>query len=97
MKKFLHHIFLSLVNVRSTLKATKKHDFKNFDNKKSILIFTMSEWQSKFEVNRILDEAEKLGVSAKRVLYKDLTFADEKVYVGGEEVNETNTIGAHLS
>jgi len=61
---------------------------------KKILIFTMSEWQSKFEINRLLDEAQKLGVNAKRVLYKDLTFADEKVFVNGEEINETNTIGA---
>lgn len=60
---------------------------------KSILIFTMSEWQSKFEINRILDEAKMLGVEAKRVLYKDLVFADDKVFVGGEEINEKNTIG----
>jgi RimK family alpha-L-glutamate ligase len=62
--------------------------------KKTILIFTMSEWQSKFEINRILDEAEKLGVNARRVLYKDLTFVDDKVFIKGEEINETNTSGA---
>lgn len=89
-----HYIFSSLVNLQSRFKARKNTISKNRNFHKSILIFTMSEWQSKFEINRILDEAKKLGVNAERVLYKDLTFADDKVFVGGEEVNETNTMGA---
>lgn len=92
MIKFFHHIFLSLVNLRYRFKAIKKYDFKNFDQNKSILILTMSERQSKYEVGRIVKEAEKMGVKINHKLYKDLIFRDKKVFVGGEEINEKNTM-----
>ncbi len=93
MIKFSHHIFLSLMNLRCRFKVTKKHDFKNFDQNKSILIFTMSESQSWYEVKRVIKEAEKMGFEARRVLYKDLIFRENKVFVGSREINETNTAG----
>jgi RimK family alpha-L-glutamate ligase len=92
INKFSHYIFLSLMNLRRRFKATKKHNFENFKYK-SILIFTMSESQSWYEVKRIVKEAENVGIEAKRVLYKDLIFRNDKVFVGDQEVNKDNSMG----
>jgi len=57
----------------------------------------MSLRQSQFEVDRLENEAKKLGVEVNRVLYKDLVFNVEdnkaKVFVKGEEINGENTLG----
>ena len=64
---------------------------------KKIVTFTMSLRQSQFEVDRLENEAKKLGVEVNRVLYKDLVFNVEdnkaKVFVKGEEINGENTLG----
>jgi RimK family alpha-L-glutamate ligase len=81
-----------LVKLKSRLKVQKKTILKNLE-KKQILILTMSERQSWYEVGRMLKEAEKMGVKAKRVLYKDLIFENNKVFINSEEINEKNTKG----
>lgn len=64
---------------------------------KKIITFTMSLRQSQFEVNRLEEEANKLGVEINRALYRDLRFdlKNEKprVLVKGEEVTSDNTLG----
>ncbi len=64
---------------------------------KQIITFTMSPRQSQFEVDRLEEEAIKLGVKVKKALYRELTFdlnnRASGVYVGGEEVNRNNTMG----
>jgi len=65
--------------------------------KAKIITFTMSLKQSQFEVNRLEEEAKKLGVEVNRALYRDLRFdlKNEKprVLVNGEEVSTENTLG----
>lgn len=62
---------------------------------KKILVLTMSQQQSNFEVTRLVEEATKLGIGVNRALYKDLEFKLEngktKVLVKGEEINKDNT------
>lgn len=57
----------------------------------------MSLKQSQFEVNRLEEEAKKLGVEVNRALYRDLRFdlknAKPRVLVKGEEVTVENTLG----
>lgn len=57
----------------------------------------MSLKQSQFEVNRLEEEAKKLGVEVNRALYRDLRFdlnnKIPRVLVKGEEVTEENTMG----
>jgi len=64
---------------------------------KKIVTFTMSLKQSQFEVNRLEEEANKLGVEVNRALYRDLRFdlKNEKprVLVKSEEVTSDNTLG----
>jgi ribosomal protein S6--L-glutamate ligase len=64
---------------------------------KKIITFTMSLKQSQFEVNRLEEEAKKLGVEVNRALYRDLRFdlknAKPRVLVKGEEVTVENTLG----
>ncbi|RLC35725.1 hypothetical protein DRH14_00055 [Candidatus Shapirobacteria bacterium] len=65
--------------------------------KKRIVIFTLSQSQSSYEVGRVVEEAKKMGIEAKRALYKDLSF----VFSGGrvvvkledKELNQENTFG----
>ncbi|MDP4009899.1 MAG: ATP-grasp domain-containing protein [Candidatus Shapirobacteria bacterium] len=63
---------------------------------KKILVLTMSAQQSSYEVNRLVEEAGKLGVEVSRVLYKELSFEVEngktKVLACGKEINEENTL-----
>jgi len=65
---------------------------------KQLLVFTMSPRQSKYEAGRVEEEAIKKGIPIKRVLYKDLSFemgeGKTKVFLGAEEINENNTMGA---
>lgn len=61
---------------------------------KKILVLTMSQSQSKYEVNRLKEEAEKLGVKVQKALYREVTFdlsGKGKVFVHGEEVTSENT------
>jgi RimK family alpha-L-glutamate ligase len=64
---------------------------------KKIITFTMSLKQSQFEVNRLEEEATKLGVEVNRALYRDLTFdlnnGEPGVFVKGEKVTKDNTMG----
>ncbi len=63
---------------------------------KKILVLTMSQQQSNFEVTRLVEEAKKIGVEVNRCLYKEITFKMEngntKVYAKGEEVTPENTM-----
>lgn len=64
--------------------------------KRKILTFTMSLRQSQFEVDRLEQEAKKLGVEVNRALYRELSFglaSKGRVFVRGEEVTEENTLG----
>lgn len=65
-------------------------------NKKSILVLTMSQQQSNFEVTRLVEEAQKMGVSVNRALYRELSFelkdGEYKVFVRGEEITPENTM-----
>lgn len=64
---------------------------------KQIITFTMSLKQSQFEVDRLEEEAKKMGVEVNRALYRDLTFdlnnENPKVFVKGVEVTEENCLG----
>jgi RimK family alpha-L-glutamate ligase len=64
---------------------------------KKIITFTMSLKQSQFEVDRLSEEAKKLGVEVNRSLYRELEFKLEdgqpKAYVRGEEITPENTLG----
>lgn len=54
----------------------------------------MSQSQSKYEVGRLCEEAEKMGIKVKKALYREITFDLEepgRVYVQGEEVTPENT------
>ena len=66
----------------------------NIMNNKNILVLTMSQSQSKYEVTRLKEEAEKMGVRVKKALYREVTFdlnGKGKVFVQGEEINASNT------
>lgn len=62
-----------------------------------IVTFTMSLRQSQFEVDRLVTEANKLGVEVNRALYRDLSFdlnnENPRVFVKGEELTAENTLG----
>lgn len=45
------------------------------ESKKSILVLTMSQQQSNYEVTRLVEEAEKMGIGVNRVLYRELEFS----------------------
>lgn len=64
---------------------------------KKIVTFTMSLKQSQFEVNRLAEEAEKLGVEVNRALYRDMEFRlknnQPEVWVKGEKMTPENTMG----
>jgi RimK family alpha-L-glutamate ligase len=65
--------------------------------KNRIITFTMSLKQSQFEVDRVAEEAVKLGVEVTRALYRELSFkinnGKTEVMVKGEKVDEENTKG----
>jgi len=63
---------------------------------KKIITFTMSLRQSQFEVDRLEEEAKKLGVEVNRALYRELSFdlkEGPRVFIRGEEITEDNTLG----
>lgn len=64
---------------------------------RKIVTFTMSLKQSQFEVNRLEEEANKLGVEVNRALYRELGFDLENgrstVSIKGEEMTPENTLG----
>lgn len=64
---------------------------------RKIVTFTMSLKQSQFEVDRLVTEANKLGVEVNRALYRDLSFdlnnENPRVFVKGEELTVENTLG----
>jgi len=63
---------------------------------RKIVTFTMSLRQSQFEVDRLEQEAKKLGVEVNRALYRELSFdlaSKGRVFVKGEEVTEENALG----
>jgi len=63
---------------------------------KKIVTFTMSLRQSQFEVDRLEEEARKMGVGVNRALYRELSFdlgERGKVFVRGEELTAENTLG----
>ncbi len=64
--------------------------------KRKILVLTMSQSQSNFEVTRLVEEAAKHGIEVERALYRDLTFDltsdKEKVFVKGKEITPENTM-----
>jgi RimK family alpha-L-glutamate ligase len=63
---------------------------------KKILVLTMSQQQSNFEVTRLVEEAQKLGIEVNRALYRDLSFkldnGETKVLIKDEEVTPENTL-----
>lgn len=65
--------------------------------KRKIVTFTMSLRQSQFEVDRLEEEARKLGVGVNRALYRELSFELENeksvVTIRGEKVTSENTLG----
>lgn len=75
---------------------------------RKIVTFTMSLKQSQFEVDRLVTEANRLGVEVNRALYRDLSFDlrnpskspfnkgdwdGARVFVKGEELTVENTLG----
>lgn len=64
---------------------------------KKILLFTMNNKRRGYEVARVLEEAEKMGIEAKHVAYRgmqlELNSKQPKIIVEGEEVNKENTYG----
>ena len=64
---------------------------------KKILIFTMSEAQSKYETERVMEEAKKMGIEAKRALYRELSFdlvdKKPKVFWKGQRLERKNLWG----
>ncbi|MEK7527975.1 MAG: RimK family alpha-L-glutamate ligase [Patescibacteria group bacterium] len=64
---------------------------------KKIIAFTMSPIQSQFEVDRLEEEAGKLGIKVKRAMYREIQFqiSNDKcqILVQGEEVTAENTMG----
>lgn len=62
---------------------------------KQILVLTMSQSQSKYEVGRLCEEAEKIGVVVNKALYREVIFDlsnGGKVLVKGKEINAENTV-----
>jgi len=61
---------------------------------RKILVLTMSQQQSNYEVSRLEVEAGKRGVEINRALYKDLEFKLENgltgAYIKGEKIDEEN-------
>lgn len=66
-------------------------------NKKSILVLTMSQQQSNYEVTRLVEEAKKMGVEVNRTLYRELEFKMENgqamALAKGKEITSENTLG----
>ena len=64
---------------------------------KKIVTFTMSLKQSQFEVERLVTEANKLGVEVNKALYREMTFdlnnGKPRMFIRGEEINGGNTLG----
>jgi ribosomal protein S6--L-glutamate ligase len=64
---------------------------------KKILIMTMSENQSRYETERVIEEAAKMGIVACRGLYRELSFnlvnGASKVFWKGEELGKKNLLG----
>lgn len=64
---------------------------------KKILVFAMSEGQSKYEVGRVIEEAKKQGIEAERALYKDLSFdlngERSGVFLKDEELSGESVLG----
>ena len=65
-------------------------------NNKKILVLTMSQSQSSYEVGRLVEEAKKVGIEVNKALYKNLIFdlsnGKERVLVKGEEITAVNTL-----
>lgn len=65
-------------------------------NKKKILVLTMSQSQSGYEVGRLVEEAKLMGIEVERALYKEISFDlnnnSIRVMVKGKEVNGENTM-----
>lgn len=57
----------------------------------------MSLKQSQFEVNRLVEEAGKLGVEVNKALYREMTFnlidGKPRLFIRGEKVTRENTLG----
>lgn len=64
---------------------------------KQILVMTMNDKKKGYEVGRVLEEAQKAGILARHVAYRqmwfDLSKNESKVYVGKEEISAENTYG----
>ena len=64
---------------------------------KKLLVFTMSEAQSKYETERVIDEAKKMGIEAERALYRELSFdlvdGEPKVFWKGQRLGKENLWG----
>jgi len=64
---------------------------------KKLLVFTMSEAQSKYETERVIDEAKKMGIEAERALYRELSFdlvdGESKVFWKGQRLGKENLWG----
>ncbi len=58
---------------------------------KQILLFTMNPKRYGYEVERVLEEAQKMGVMARHVAYRYMTFdlstEVQRVFVQGQEIN----------
>jgi RimK family alpha-L-glutamate ligase len=64
---------------------------------KQIIALTMSPIQSQFEVDRLEEEALKMGIKVKRAMYREMVFdlknGGSRVSVTGEEITAENTMG----
>ena len=64
---------------------------------KKILVFTLSERQSAYEVGRLKKEAEKKGVEVKHCLYRDISFdfnnSKSSIYLCGEKIDSSQIAG----
>jgi RimK family alpha-L-glutamate ligase len=64
---------------------------------KKILLFTMNNKRRGYEVARVLEEAEKMGVLARHAAYREMQLElnnnQAEVLVGGEKVSAENTFG----
>lgn len=66
-------------------------------DKQKVLVFTLSERQSKYEVGRLKEEAKKRGVELWHCLYRDISFdfnnKKSEIYLKGERLDSNQISG----
>jgi len=66
-------------------------------DKRKILVFTMSEIQSRYEVGRVIEEGEKMEIKVERAMYRELNFdlkdGNPRVFWKGKQLGSDNLFG----